>query len=91
MLRVLAQKPPSDWLKLFDSQSEASIKWFLKLTLATKQIKITFDQSNVKGYGKLCQKLVSFLCTILFEVTWAFGIFTWTMFKTTDANFDAVF
>ena len=51
----------------------------------------TFDQSNVKGYGKLCQKLVSFLCTILFEVTWAFGIFTWTMFKTTDANFDAVF
>ena len=26
----------------------------------------------VKGYGKLCQKMVSFLCTILIEVTWAF-------------------
>ena len=27
---------------------------------------------HVKGYWKLCQKLVSFLCTILFEVTYAF-------------------
>ena len=38
LLRVLAQKTPSDWLKFFDSQSEAPIQWFLKLTLATKRI-----------------------------------------------------
>ena len=31
-------KTPSDWLKLFDSQSEASIQWILKLTPATKRI-----------------------------------------------------
>ena len=37
LLRVLAQKTPSNSLKFFDSQSEASIQWFLKLTLATKR------------------------------------------------------
>ena len=30
-------KTPSGWLKFFSGQLEASIQWFLKLTLATKQ------------------------------------------------------
>ena len=53
-------------MKFFDSQSEASIQWFFKLTLAKNK------GHQVKGYGKLCQKLFLFLCTILFEVTWLF-------------------
>ena len=31
------KKPPSGWLKFYDSQSEACNQWFLNLSLATKQ------------------------------------------------------
>jgi len=42
--QVLAQKKtPSDWLKFFDSQSEASIQCFFTLTLTT------FGPQHVKG------------------------------------------
>ena len=34
---VSSKNPPSGWLKFFTGQSKASIQWFLKLTLATKQ------------------------------------------------------
>ena len=37
LLRVLAPERPYGWLKFFGSQSEASIQWFFKLTLSTKQ------------------------------------------------------
>ena len=42
-------------MKFFDSLSEASIQLFLKQTHAKK-----IRAHQVKGYGKLCQKLVSF-------------------------------
>ena len=48
-------KTPSGWLKFFTGQSEASIQWFLKLKLGTQN-----GAHHVKGYGMLCQKMVSF-------------------------------
>ena len=37
LFAVSVQKPPSEWLEFFNSQSGTSILWFLKLTLAAKR------------------------------------------------------
>ena len=52
-------------MKLFHSQSEASIQWFLKLTLATKR-----NTPCERVWKTLSENGV--FSTILFEVTWAF-------------------
>ena len=53
-------------MKFFDSQSEAFIQWFLKLTFVTKL------STPCEMAWKTVPENGLFLCTILFEVTWAF-------------------
>ena len=55
MVRFVAsgssKKQPSDWLRFFDSQSEDTIQWFLKLPLEPK-----LNTSSERAW-----KMVSFL------------------------------
>ena len=58
---------------------EASIQWFLKLTLATKR--------SEKGIENCAKKWCLFLSTILFEVTWTFRKKWWSILSPWHQSF----